>query len=299
MIVVGVLVVLHPDRLTDQLDLFTEPELRRHRLRGGAGDARLRRDRGRLQPRPRHRRQGERDLKRIVSRRCDRGAAGLRRDGGDRADGGAGRRRAARAGDGARRTSSSRSRCSGSSPPYHPNWVADADALDGRADRRAGPLLGGDDVDARRLPPHLHAGDQPPDPELARQAEQPLHDAPRRDRDLRRDRDRPGRCRPTSSCWPASTPSAPPWRSRSPTSRSSGCGSSEPDRERPFRIAGNVRWRGAQLPLPAIVRGAGQRPRLRQRPHLPRSRPLGRRRLDGVRARLLRRSTARSSRAPR
>ena len=53
---------------------------------------------------------------------------------------------------------------------YHPAWVADIDALDGRAGRRAGPVLGRDHLDARRLPPHLHAGDQPPDPELAGQA---------------------------------------------------------------------------------------------------------------------------------
>ena len=44
------------------------------------------------------------------------------------------------------------------------------DALDGRADRRAGAVLGRQHLDARRLPPHLHAGDQPPDPQLARQA---------------------------------------------------------------------------------------------------------------------------------
>ena len=55
-IVVGVLVVFHPDRLTDQLDLFTSPELQGHRLRRRGGDARLRRDRGRLRPRARHRR---------------------------------------------------------------------------------------------------------------------------------------------------------------------------------------------------------------------------------------------------
>ena len=55
-IVVGALVVMHPDRLTEQLDLFTDPELQGHRLRGGGGDARLRRDRGRLRPRARHRR---------------------------------------------------------------------------------------------------------------------------------------------------------------------------------------------------------------------------------------------------
>ena len=54
-IVVGVLAVWHPDRLTAELDLFTDPSFERHRLRGGAGDARLRRDRGRLRPGARHR----------------------------------------------------------------------------------------------------------------------------------------------------------------------------------------------------------------------------------------------------
>ena len=83
---------------------------------------------------------------------------------------------------------------------YHPAWVARHDALDGGAGRRAGPVLGGEDRDARRLPPHLHAGDQPPDPELAGQAQRPLRDAARGDRALRPDRDRPGRRRPTSSC---------------------------------------------------------------------------------------------------
>ena len=67
------------------------------------------------------------------------------------------------------------------------------DALDRRPGRRPRPLLGGDDDDARRLAPHLHAGDQPADPELARQAQLAPRDPAGRDRDLRGDRDRPGR----------------------------------------------------------------------------------------------------------
>ena len=92
------------------------PELQRHRLRGGGRDARLRRDRGRLRPRPRHRRRAARPEADRLARR-DRGAARLRRDGGDRADGGAGGRRPARARRPRSAASSSRRRCSASSPP--------------------------------------------------------------------------------------------------------------------------------------------------------------------------------------
>ena len=111
---------------------------------------------------------------------------------------------------------------------FHPALGRRHDALAGGAGRHPGAVLGRQHLDARRLPPHLHAGDQPPDPQLARQA-RPAHGDPLRgDRDQRRDRARPGRSRPTSSCWPASTPSGRPWRSRSPTSRSSACGSRTP-----------------------------------------------------------------------
>ena len=183
-IVVGVLAVFHPDRLTAQLDLFTNPELQGHRLRGRRRDARLRRDRGGLRPRARHRRRAARPEADRLARGV-RGAAHLRRDGGDRADGGAGGRRAARARNRARqrvrRGAGARGRLR-----LRPGLGGRHDALDRRAGRRAGPVLGGDDLDARRLPPHLHAGDQPPDPELARQAEQPPRDPVRGDRDLRR-----------------------------------------------------------------------------------------------------------------
>ena len=101
-IVVGALVVLHPDRLTDQLDLFTDPSFKDIVYAAGGRDARLRRDRGRLRPRARPRRRRE-DLKRVASVGALGGPAHLRGDGGDRADGGAGGRRPRRPADGARR----------------------------------------------------------------------------------------------------------------------------------------------------------------------------------------------------
>ena len=135
---------------------------------------------------------------------------------------------------------------------YEPAWVADAMRWIVAAGRRAGALLGGDDVDARRLPPHLHAGDQPPDPQLAGQARQPPRDAPGGDRDLGRDRDRPRRARRRQAARPASTPSARRWRSRSPTSRSCACGSPNRTARAPFACRWDVEWRGARLPVPAL-----------------------------------------------
>ncbi len=116
---------------------------------------------------------------------------------------------------------------------YHPVWVSDA--MRWLVVVVATPVLfwAVDHGAARRLPSHLHAGDQPPDPQLAGQAQQPPRDAAGGDRDLRRDRDRPGRCRPTSSCSPASTPSARCWRSRSPSSRSCACASPSPTARAP------------------------------------------------------------------
>ena len=63
----------------------------------------------------------------------------------------------------------------------------------------------------------------------------------------------------------------------------------EPDRPRPFRVPLDVDWRGAQPAAAGDLRRARQRPRLPQRARLPRHRPLGRRRLDGLRPALLRR----------
>ena len=104
----------------------------------------------------------------------------------------------------------------------------------------------------------------------------PAHgDALRGDRDQRPDRARPRRSRPTSSCWPGSTPSARPWRSRSPTSRSSACGSSEPDRRRPVPDPDGRPLARRRAAAAGDLRRAAQRPRLRQRPRLPRRPPAG------------------------
>ncbi len=62
----------------------------------------------------------------------------------------------------------------------------------------------------------------------------------------------------------------------------------EPDLERPYRVPLNVRIGSADLPLPAIVRGGDQRPRLDQRLRPAPQRRLRRWGLDAVRARLLR-----------
>ena len=43
----------------------------------------------------------------------------------------------------------------------------------------------------------------------------------------------------------------------------------EPDRPRPFRVPGNVDWRGSEHPDPGRDRGGADRPRLPQRPRLP------------------------------
>ncbi len=156
------------------------PELPRHRLRGGGGDARLRRDRGRLRPRPRHRCQPRGPETGCHARR-DRGAAGLRRDGGDRADGGAGGRRPRRPAHRARRRVR-RGAGAGRRLRLRTRLGRRHDALAGRPGRHPGPGLGRQHLDARRLAPHLHAGDQPPDPQLARQAAPPHRDPLRGDR---------------------------------------------------------------------------------------------------------------------
>ena len=91
-------------------------ERARHHLRGGDRDAGLRRDRGRLRPRARHRSQPPRPQAGGDPRRLRR-APGLRRDGGDRADGGAGGRPARTVRKRRSAANSSRSRCSASSPP--------------------------------------------------------------------------------------------------------------------------------------------------------------------------------------
>ncbi len=171
---------------------------------------------------------------------------------------------------------------------YHPVWVSRRDALARRAGRHPGALLGDDDGPAGRLPAHLHAGDQPPDPELAGQAEQPPRDPARGDRDLRRDRDRPRRAdRRQAAGRHLRLRRDPgdhdrPALDRAPAGHRAGA---------PAAVPGAVRRPLARRPPagPGDLRRPRQRPRLRQRARLPRPRPLGRRRLDAVRPALLRR----------
>ena len=191
MIVVGVLAVLHPDRLTDQLNLFTDPSavdivyasvVAMLAYAGIEAASDLAPD---IDVHPR-------DLKRIVSVGAfavplvyaGMAAVALMAvpvvagpDGPHTALGG----------------EFVEAPVLGVVSAFHPARGRRSDALGRRPGRGAGPLLGGDDGDARRLPPHLHAGDQPPDPELARQAQLAPRDAAGRDRDLGGDRDRPGR----------------------------------------------------------------------------------------------------------
>ena len=172
------------------------------------------------------------------------------------------------------------------------------DALDGGADRRPGPLLGRQHLDARRLPPHLHAGDQPPDPQLAGQAREAPGDALRGDHDLRRHRPRPGDPDQRQAAGrdlrlrrDAGDHDRPPL-DHPPADRAARSPAAVPDPDRDSLARSGVAAAGDH-------RRHSQRPRLRQRPRLPRHRPLGRRRLDGLRADLLRRSTARGSRGRR
>ena len=117
------------------------------------------------------------DLRRVVGARRAAGAAALRGDGGDRADGGAGGAGPRRARDRARRAATSRSRCSGWCRASTRPGSADVMQMGGRARRARGADLGGEHLDARPVAARLHAGDQPPDPELARQA-RPPHPTP-------------------------------------------------------------------------------------------------------------------------
>ena len=67
------------------------------------------------------------------------------------------------------------------------------------------------------------------------------------------DRDRPRRPDQRQAAGRASTPSARPWRSRSPSSRSCACGSPSPTARAPSGCRWNVDWRGAELPVPAML----------------------------------------------
>ena len=188
-IVVGVLAVLHPDRLTDQLNLFTSPSavdiiyasvVAMLAYAGIEAASDMAPD---IDVHPR-------DLKRVVpigASRCPSSMRGWRQC----ADGGACRRRPAWVPHGARGPFC-RGAGAGSGLGLPSDRHCRCDALGCRPGCDAGPLLGRYDVDARGLPPHLHAGDQPPDPELARQAQHPPRHATGGDRDLGPDRDRPG-----------------------------------------------------------------------------------------------------------
>ena len=182
-IVVGVLAVLHPDRLTDQLDLFTDPSfvdivyaavvaMLAYAGIEAASDLAPDIDVSR------------RDLKRVVSRRRARGAARLRRDGGDRADGGAGGRRARRAADGARRRVR-RGAGAGRGLRLPPGLGRRHDALDGRrwsprrcsSGRRRTSMLG--------VSRHIYTlAINRQIPSWLGKLEQPPRDAARGDRDL-------------------------------------------------------------------------------------------------------------------
>ena len=102
---------------------------------------------------------------------------------------------------------------------FEPGRAGRGVALRGRRRGRAGAGPGRERPDARHRPAGVLAGHQPPDPEPAVAAGRPPLDALRDDRAGRGDRLRPRRCRATSSSWPASSPSARCWRSRSPTCR--------------------------------------------------------------------------------
>ena len=288
-IVVGALVVLHPERLTAELDLFTDP----------ASPTSSTRPWSRCSPTPGSRppptspptsTSSRRDLNRIVSSGAIAvplvyaGMAAMALMAVPVVAG------PERPGDRARRRSSSRRRCSGSSP---------------RSTRRGSPTRCGgwsrwspppvlfwaaQHGDARRLAPHLHAGDQPPDPELAGQARARAtrprtsrsrspaliaiglvapdqREAAGRDLRLRRDR----------------------WRSRSPSSRSSACGSPSPTAARPFRDPLGCRWRGASCRCRRSSRRCSAASPSSASLAYHDDRALGRRRLDGLRPRLLRR----------
>ena len=134
---------------------------------------------------------------------------------------------------------------------FHPAWVADT--MRWMVALIAAPVLfwAANDRDARRLPPHLHAGDQPPDPQLAGQAQ-----------------------RRQATPYVAITISGVIAIGLVvPTNVKLLAGIyafgatlaitiahlsiirlrvTEPDRPRPFRVPWNLPWRGARLPVPAI-----------------------------------------------
>ena len=169
LIVVGVFVVWHPERLTDSstspgspasADVVYAAVLAMIAYAGIEAAANLAPDLDLRRRRPAAGRRARRPVR----------AADLRGDGARGADGGAGRRRAGGSRDGAWRTNTSRRRCVGVVSAYEPGWIADVMRM--LVAVVAAPVLfwAANSVDARPLPPRLHARDEPPDPELARQA---------------------------------------------------------------------------------------------------------------------------------
>ena len=252
MIVVGVLVVLHPDRLTDQLDLFTDPSFKdivyaavvaMLAYAGIEAASDLAPD---IDVEPR-------DLKRIVSVGAFAvplvyaGMAAIALmavpvvagpHGPETALGG----------------QFVEEPVLGVVSAFHPAWVADTMRWMVALVAAPGPLLGRRRRRCSASPATSTRWRSTARSRAGWASSTRRHATPHVAIAISRpDRDRPGDRRPTSSCWPASTPSARPWRSRSPTSRSSACGSPNPTARARSGCRWNVRWRGAELPLPAIV----------------------------------------------
>ena len=120
----------------------------------------------------------------------------------------------------------------------------------------------------------------------------PALDAVRRDLGRGGDRVRRSPSPATCACWRGSTRSAPRWRSRSPTCRSSGCAGPSPIASVRSGCRSTSRSGGRQLPVPAIAGRGADAAAVARGARLPRQRPLGGRRLDAVRPGRLRRLPA-------
>ncbi len=164
-VIVGAIVVWDPSLLTDHARPVHDAEPEGRDLRGGDRDNRLRRDRGGERsgagPRVRARRPAAGDLDRRRAR-----PASLHGGRHDRPDGGARGNRAERARDGARR-GVHRGAGPGRGAELRPGVALRRVAVGGDAGRGPGAGLGLERRHARPLAPHLRAGDQPADPELA------------------------------------------------------------------------------------------------------------------------------------
>ena len=123
-----------------------------------------------------------------------------------------------------------------------------------RPARRDDPVPRDQRGDHRRLAARLLDGHPPPAARPIAPPAPEVRHALGRDHHLRRASCcilLPGRGRRS---WATSTRSARCCRSRSRTSRSSGCGSTQPDHPRPYRAPFNVKIRGHDIPLFAVVR---------------------------------------------